>query len=404
MRPRQRAATFLDRTAEYGLVEQHRQRLQADSSHLRVFEVMGFGGFGKSRFLAEVRDRFASLPDPPTLVSVALEREASMSATAPLLAIRNQVRADCWLFDAALLTYWAVTDQARQPIATESLAMQLVAQVGELAHLSLPLTFAADVYAATDVSAAVRRGYDRNEFAAIDALREDERELFANLPDYLGIDLRRRDRRLVVFYDGYDQQAARTLAGGARWLRRFIRTLGSGLHLLAAREGLGWDAAEWEPFISRLVLDQLPETECRKMIRRELGDHLGRDVEDRLVAASRRIPFYLHTSIDACRAEIHAHGAVQAGDLPSSPPDSLERLLDHLSSAERTLIVVLAAVQYFDAALYQQLVRAFDLTGAIDMPEFAEWFFVTEAGRGLFRTHDLLTDEVRTAEDLAATT
>jgi tetratricopeptide (TPR) repeat protein len=399
----QARSTFVDRTAEYRLIEEHLALLRADPGHLAVFAVAGLGGMGKSRFLAEVSSRFAALADPPTLIWVSLDDEASMSATAPLLAIRNQLPVDCALFDVALLTYWDATEQPRQRIV-DGLAVRALAAGGELARLSLPLAYGADVFAAMEPETALRLGYDRAEFARIDALRDSPAELSAKLPGYLGLDIHRRlrnpdARSLIFFYDGYEKQADRTLAEGAPWLRRFIGSLQGGIHLIAARDGLEWDEREWGKVVRRLELRELPEEECRKMIRRELGDHLRRDVEDKLVAASGQIAFFLHTSIDVCRAEVSAHGRVRSRDLPSSPPAALERLLDHLGDAQRRLTVLLAAVQYFDEPLYGHLIRSFDVAAVLDLSEFVEWFFVTDVGRGLFRTHDLLTDAVRTAGD-----
>src|SRR4051812_22294933 len=111
--PRRRPGRFLDRAAEYRTIEEHLELLGADPGHLGVFVVGGVRGAGKSRFLSEVKDRLSKREDPPTLISVSLDDEAAMSATGPLAAIREQLPFDCFLFDAALLTYWAATDPDR---------------------------------------------------------------------------------------------------------------------------------------------------------------------------------------------------------------------------------------------------------------------------------------------------
>ena len=402
-RSRSESGQFFDRTSESGIIDEHVALLDTRPPRFVVLEITGLGGVGKSRFLEQTRDRLAAEPDPPLLVWVTLDDEGSMTAIAPLLAIRNQLTVDCYLFDTALLTYWVGTNQRRQPIGddgTNSLTVRTLRADGDPGPEFLPRDFGAQVFAGISIDVVLRRDYTAGEFTKIDVLRDQWHDLYQLLPEYLGLDIARRlrnpdERRLVFLYDGYDKQSVQTLSERAPWLRTLIATMRAGIHLIAVRDRLGWNDVGLRDHVEHVILGQLPDTECRRMIRRALGD-LERDVEDKLVSGSGSIPFYLRAMIDVCRAEIHQHGAVHAEDLPASPPAVVEHFLDHLGSSERMLAVMLAALQYFDRSLYEHLVHSTGRpTEVIGMGEFVEWFFVEEVGGGLFKTHDLLTAAVR---------
>ncbi len=408
-RSRPESGQFFNRTSESGIIDEQVALLGALPARFVVLEVTGQGGVGKSRFLEQTSDRLAARADPPKLLRVKLDDEISMTAIAPLLVIRNQLTIDCYLFDSAVLTYWFAMHQQRQTIGqdgTNSLAVRTLKAEGEVGQDLLPPDFAAMLFSNIARDDALRLGYSGGEFTQIDALREHTGDLFALLPKYLGLDIARRlrnpnERRLVFFYDGYEKQSVRTLAGRAQWLRTFIDAVHSGIHLIAVRDPLGWNATELGDHVVPIPLGELPDAECRRMIRRALGD-LERDVEDRLVAGSKSVPFYLRALIDVFRAEFRQHGAVRVGDLPERPPAVVEHFLDHLSPSAYSLALMLAALQYFDEPLYAHLVHSAGLpVDIIGMNDFVEWFFVEDVGAGLYKTHDLLTEEVRDSSRFA---
>ena len=407
---RSRPIQFLDRVDEFGAIHDHVALLRSDPTHLKVFAVVGLAGVGKTRFLLELRERLG-VQKRSHLVWVSLASEAATTSVGPLRVIRDQLGFDCLLFDAALLTFWAATGQPLQTVGgrgrAKSLAMRSVEVGGALATFPLPLTFAADLYAGVDRAVTRRRHYERAEFEVIDALREQPVELFTRLPHYLGLDIERRLRHapapLVCFYDAYDKQAARTISEDAPWLRELIASAGHGVHLITTRGQLGWDAHEWEGTLQPIALGALPEAECRRMIRTEVGD-LGSEVEDRLLQASHQLPFFLQAAIDVCRAHIDDQGGVTAADLPRTPAAAIEYMLDHFEPPARTLAVILACLQYFDDELYGYLVRTLNLQISVtEVDEFVQWFFIGDGGHGLFKTHDLLTDCVRQSSTLEST-
>jgi hypothetical protein len=399
---RERSAIFLNRSSELRVVRGHVELLREDPRHLRVFEVVGLGGVGKTRLLNELWRTASEGHRPQQLLWIPLEAEASATETGPLRAIREQLGFDCLLFDTALLTYWSGIGQPFQVERGGRLASSLAVKTAEvgstLAGLALPLSFAVDVYRAVGRRLTRVRHYQQEEFEAIDDLRRQPGALRARLPHYLGLDLVRRlepaGQSLVAFYDAYDKQSPATVAGGAPWLREFIGTLDRGVHVISSRERLRW-TPDWEPVTERVAVGSLPEVEARELVRARLGS-VPPAVEGRLLTASRRIPFFLEAAAAAYESRAAGGRTVDPDDLPSSPDDAVAYLLDHLTLERRRIAVALAAVQFFDAATYAHLLRALHLAGSVpDFDDFVAWFFVEQAGPGLYKTHDLLTAFVR---------
>ena len=279
--------------------------------------------------------------------------------------------------------------------------MRSVEVGGTLAGIPLPLTFAVDSYQSLSRKARKLRRYRREDFAAIDDLRFDPPALKAQLPYYLGVDIQQRletkGHRLLAFYDGYVSQAPETRAERALWLTEFIRTLHQGVHAITTREPLRWDDGTWRAVVERVQVDTLPDRASRRLIRETLG-RSSSVVEDHLIRASGGLPFFLQSAIDAYALRGRESSRSEASDLPASPDSSVAYLLAHLGREERDLVVALATVQVFDAGLHAHLGHALRLpVGALDFDDLVEWFFVEDMASGLYKTHDLLTDFVRSS-------
>ncbi|HEX8102590.1 MAG TPA: hypothetical protein VF533_08265 [Solirubrobacteraceae bacterium] len=400
---RRAPTVFLNRYEELRLVGSHVDLLRADPTHFKVFEVIGLGGVGKTRLLQEMRRRTAELSPTGHLIWVALEAEAFATETGPLRAIREQLPFDCLLFDTALLTYWNSTGQPFQVSPASRVAQSLIFKSveagGGVAGIPLPLTFAADVWRSIGRHMTKRRHYQQQDFEAIDELRLDPSAIRARLPHWLGVDIRRRldlnAQTLVVFYDGYDKQSPATLSANAPWLRELTGTVDRGVHVIAARERLRWNEADWGSIVQTVIVDDLPEPEARDMIRSRLGV-LAPELERRLLDASNRIPFFLEAAIDAYDIQSQGAGPPALDALPSSPRTAVSHLIDHLPEGQRSVAIALATVQTFDAGLYRHLVRALNLPiSVLELEDCLAWFFVEPVSPGLHKTHDLLTAFVR---------
>lgn len=397
--PSRQRSTFLDRTEHLALITQHVELLRSDSSHLRVFEINGLGGVGKSRLLNEIREQVTASKQHGYLCWVSLESEGSATEVGPLLALREQLDFDCLMFDTALVAYWHATGQPRQVEKHGRFSDSFVVKALDIgrAAVGVPvsLTFAAEIFRLAANKAARVRRYKKSDFEAIDALRLDPRALRERLPHYLAHDVTRRlelsGKPFVAFFDAYDRQAPSTISEHAPWLREFIGTLDRGVHLITTRDPIGWSMDDWSSVLDRIVLETLPEAEARTMIRERLGV-LPTEVEDRILTASRRIPFFLEASIDAYHLRVGDDSSPNVDELPRTPDGAVTHLLDHLPEAHRTLAVALASVQVFDAEAYAYLVRALNLPlSVVDFDQFLEWFFVERLSPTMCKIHDLMT-------------
>jgi hypothetical protein len=373
--------------------------LRLDAGHLKVFEIDGLGGVGKSRLLKELRNQAVIGERPGPVCWVSLEAEAFATETGPLMTIRDQIRFDCLLFDAAVVAYWHAIGQPFHLLKSSRFSNSLVVKTldtgGSAAGIPVSLTFAAELFQAIKEKTTKLRQYKKAEFEGIDALRLDPVAIRLRLPHYLGLDIRRRldssKRSFVAFYDGYDRQAHTTLAARAPWLREFIGTLGSGVHIIATREPMRWPTEDWVDIVQPVFLDRLPEEESRQMLRARLGE-LTQDIENRLIEASRRLPFFLEAAIDAYELRARTGPPASVDELPTSPDTAITHLLDHLEPDHRTLAIALAAIQNFDHGLFSHIVRTLNLPiSTVEFGEFLEWFFVERESDGLYKIHDLLT-------------
>jgi hypothetical protein len=314
------------------------------------------------------------------------------------MTIRDQIRFDCLLFDTAVVAYWHAIGQPFHLLHSSRFSNSLVVKTldtgGSAAGIPVSLTFAAELFHVIKQKTTRLRHYKKAEFEGIDALRLDPVAIRARLPHYLGLDIRRQlessKKSFIAFYDGYDRQTHSTLTARAPWLREFIGTLGRGVHIIATREPMHWPTEDWADVVQPIFLDRLPEEESRQMVRARLGE-LDQDVENRLIEASRRLPFFLEAAIDAYELRARADPLISVDQLPTSPDTAIAHLLDHLGADHRTLAIALAAVQTFDRQLFSHLVRTLNLPiSTVEFEDFLEWFFVEGVSDGLYKIHDLL--------------
>ncbi len=401
---------FLNREHQLGQIASHLEALDRDPGHLKILEVVGFGGAGKTELLKRVREKTAfDWNGIHRQVFVSLEEVASTTETGPLLAIRDKIGIECLLFDTALLSYWRSSGQGFNLERSDRLSNSLVVKSLELGGSAagiaplLPLAFGLQVFRFLKRSGTKLSRYKREEFERIDELREQPRMLREELPHYLGLDIERGTAstpKLVAFYDGYDRQGAPTLAEKAPWMQKFIQTLDRGVHIVSTREPLDWDEVRWGKDVETVYVEELPDKEAREMIRTRLGG-LAPELEDRLIEASGRIPFFVDTVI-AAFTRVRDKPQLVADDLPSSPEDSVDYLLEHLEVEERELAFALATVQIFDRALYIELVKALNMRfNVLKFHEFVKWFFVEEVSPELREAHDSLeTHDLHKTHDL----
>ncbi|MBF6619426.1 MAG: hypothetical protein ITG02_04250 [Patulibacter sp.] len=397
---------FVNRDEQLRFVAGHLDLLGTDPGHFAVLEVVGLGGAGKTQLLNEIRRR-AGGDRAQRVMSITLATEASETEIAPLRQVRRQVNFDCHLFDSALITLLGTTGQPFPPDLpnlTKSLAYSTLDIARAAAHLPVPVTFAVSVFSALKRKVTKTWHYEEREFAQIDALREDVDALRARLPHWLGIDILRRinstSETLAMFYDGYEKQSAATREDSSPWLRELIGTLGRGVHVITTRDSIAWDERDWGDVTSQIHVESLPARDARELVRTRLR-HVPIETEDWMLQVSGRLPFYLEAAITAYRRSAERGEAFDHA--PSTPSDLLARLLNHLEHRERALAIALATVQVFDRQMFDGLIRRLHM--AIDGPDFSHyvrhWFSIEPLNTTLYKTHDLLSDFVRRADEQA---
>lgn len=392
---------FLDRATELRQIQAQFSELAIDPSHLAVLEAHGIGGAGKSSLLGELERRVLLEGSQRRVVRVSLEGEASKTAVGPLRVVRREIGIDCFLFDAALLTYLDAVGQFHGGGGSDGVEGWLLKAIelgGGLASIPLPASFAVNLFRSIRRETKKHLKYERSEFEAIDELRFDPAALRERLPGYLGLDVSRRlkasRQSLIVLYDGYEKQAASTLESKSPWLRKLIATIGRGVHVIATRRPLEWPRDPRLPAIQCVSIDRLPDQDSRKMLRDGLGE-ISPEIEAQLLKASSRIPLLLKAAIRTYESR-SGDGTIDLADLPDSDESTLEHLFNHLEVGQRRAAVSLAAIQVFDQGLYEYLIRALHLpVSGFEFNEVMLSLFVEKVGDELFKTHDLLTDAAR---------
>lgn len=396
---------FLDREDQLRRVQSQIGTLRSEPGHFQVLEVHGHGGMGKTRLLRRIQEVTEASAPPDHVLWIPLEAEAHATELGPLLLIRDALNLECLMFDTALVSHWRASGQRLQLELSGRLARSLAVQAFQTASATtgtpLPIAIALEIFDTLKRMKTRLSRYRQEEFEAIDELWQRPGEIRRLLPSYLGLDIARAlgpGDEFVAFYDGYEKQRLETRINRAPWMRDLIATLGRGVHVISTRETLRWDDADGIGVVESLDVDRLPEIHSRELIRARLGT-LEPPLEDRLVEASRRVPFFLEAVVDAYPVRSSSEPPVGLDMLPSSPDESVAHLLEHLTDSERKLAIALATVQVFDRDLFKCLIRGLNLQiDFLDFDELTKRFFVEEVAFGLHKTHDLLSDFVRGSE------
>lgn len=392
---------FLNREDERRQVLTALSNVVGAPDDLAVFEIVGPGGVGKSRLLSELRDSASKMATSPArIVRVSLRAAGPSPSVGPLMQIRRAIGGECMLFDTALLTYWQAMGHLDRLDSSSALGNSLAVQAGQAlcgaTGIPLPLSFAVDALAWVKARWARATWYEPEEFEAIDLLRDTPEKIEQRLPEFLAFDIQRvldPEETLLALYDGYENQKATTLKNRSPWLRTFIKSLDAGVHVIASREPLSWEAEEWVDEVKPVLLGPLPEVHSRELIEARVGVGLDDCVVERMLETSRRLPFFLEAIVDALPADART---VRLDSLPSPGEDPVGHLLAHLTEPEQRLAVTLATIQVFDRELFEVLIRELKLKVDIfDFDVFTRRFYVEDLPSSLQKTHDILTQFVR---------
>ncbi|MFI6588490.1 hypothetical protein [Embleya sp. NPDC050493] len=372
---------------------------------LRVVNVTGVGGIGKSRFLRECQLRLES---EARTVLLDLQIPALREQDAALAVLRSRLGAQGAQFpryDIAYLALWQRLHPHLQISLADVAARQQSAVLTDLADAAggLPVfrTVGGLLQLAGRSSARFKRWRWLKNDETLHRLDELDPAELADAATFLfAEDLRRAsvEQRYLVCIDAYEAlvggstRAGRT-AGLDAWLRDLVSQLDRGLVLIASREPLGWETydSQWTAHLIQVPLDGLPMTARVEL----LEAHGVSDVRARtaLARASSGVPFYLNLALDA------DSGADQ-GDSALTPAVSgeeiLERFLQHVDPQEVRLLEVLAVARTIDYDIFRTVAAAFGLSADRRTWEtLTAYSFVQPAGAERFQLHQLMATELR---------
>ncbi|WP_406286267.1 hypothetical protein [Embleya sp. NBC_00896] len=378
---------------------------------LRVVNVTGVGGIGKSRFLRECQLRLESEARTALLD---LQIPALREQDAALAVLRARFGAQDVSFpryDLAYLALW----QRLHPHLQISLADIAARQESDV------LTDIADAVGGLPVFRSVSgllelAGRSSERFKRWRWLRNDETlhrldeldpvELADAATFLFAEDLRRAsaEKHYLVCVDAYEAlvggstRAGRT-AGLDAWLRDLVSQLDRGVVLIASREPLGWETydSQWAAHMIRVPLDGLPMPARVEL----LQAHGVADVRARtaLARASSGVPFYLNLALDADTGATEGRPALTRA---VSGEEILERFLQHVDPQEVRLLELLAVARTIDYEIFRTVGAAFALSAdRLTWETLTAYSFVQPAGPDQFQLHQLMAAELRARQSPA---
>lgn len=370
---------------------------------LRLLNIVGVGGIGKSRTLKEMSRR---VEGRARVGLIDLQVPALRQPENALAVLRAQfgkqgVRFD--RFDIAYLVLWQRLNP-HQPLSRSGIPFaeesDLVAQVaGDVAGLPVFGTAIGLLRLVESMSWSVRRarGLKRDH-----VLRQLDDLSLADVRDAVvflfaeGLRDAPSVRTDVVFFDAYEalvppEQGVGRAPSSDVWVRDLVGQLRRGLVVVASREPLAWPTydADWADHIVAHELDGLP-----MRARLELLDASGADPSphrDVIADASAGLPFYLHLALDTLTAA--------SRELPASlvtTEEILQRFLEHVDSGQIAILRLLSCTRWFDYAVFRDLADAYGMPGHRPAWELlTAYSFVHAAESSTYQLHQLMGAAMR---------
>ncbi|MEV4213663.1 hypothetical protein [Micromonospora sp. NPDC049662] len=384
------------------ILEAYAEELAKVGASVRVLNVVGVGGIGKSRLLRELRDRAGEGRRTATLdlqVPAMRQQEDALAVLRVELG-RQGVRFD--RFDIGYAVYWQrlhphLRLTAKElPFVEESEALTQI--LDDVSGIPVFGTAVGLVKLAERATTGARR---RRQIRIDDTLRSLDDLSNVDLVDAVTFlfaeDLRESsaDRPYVIFVDAYEALVSASIRAGRAsmldvWLRDLVAQLDRGLVVVASREPLRWHAYDpsWATVTRQCQVDGLPMNARLELLTESgIADAADRDA---IARASAGLPFYLHLAIDTWTAAGDPGRAV-------SPEEILQRFLQHVGGQEIRTLELLSIPRIFDFEIFQALADAFDLPRHRPAWEsLTAYSFVYPAGQHGHRLHQLMRSALST--------
>ncbi|MEU8331047.1 hypothetical protein [Micromonospora sp. NPDC048839] len=411
LKPRFRRVAALRRTFvnRESILADYADELAAAGAGVRILNLVGVGGIGKSRLLRELRDRTPAKTHRTAVLDLqvpALRQQEDALAVLRVELGRQGVKFD--RFDIGYAVFWQRLhphlrlNPAELPFIDESEALTQILDTAS----GIPVfgTGVSLLRLAEKAASGARR---RRRIRIDETLRSLDELSSVDLADavtYLfAEDLREasEDHPYAIFIDAYEAisraapQAGRSATADA-WLRDLVAQLDRGLVVVASREPLSWHVYDstWASVTRVRHVGGLPMkaridllTECGVT---ETTDQLA------IAHASAGLPFYLHLAIDTQTAV--------GRTLAVSPEEIVQRFLQHVESSEVRTLELLSVPRIFDFEIFRALTRAFDLPQHRPAWEsLTAYSFVYPSGAHGRRLHQLMRAALGTHVSAATT-
>ncbi|MDI2130890.1 hypothetical protein [Yinghuangia seranimata] len=369
IRPQYRRVSALQRQFfdREGLLTAYEEELRAIGDSLRILNLVGVGGIGKSRLLQELRNR---TPEGYTTARLDLQLPTMRQQEDALAVLRMEFGAQKVRFDRFDIAY-AVLWQRVHPQLQMNRKNTPLAEESEVLSKILDDTVGIPVFGTAAglvrlTGRAVKNRQRRRRIQEDPTLHDLDNLTNAELGHavaYLFAEELRasaEERPYVVYVDAYEALVPTPVPGGRSfgtdaWLRDLLGQLQGGLTVLASREPLRWEAydEEWAAVIRRADLDGLPMPARLDLLTQAGITEIPR--QRSIAEASEGVPFYLHLAVDT-----HLQNPARQAHARTSE-EIVQRFLQHVSTDEVRLLELLSVARTFDFGVFQAIGREFDL-------------------------------------------
>lgn len=403
IRPRYRRVSalqrqFFNREELLALYEEELRAIAApDQQRLRVLNLVGVGGIGKSRLLQELRNR---TPDTCRTARLDLQLPTMRQQEDALAVLRMEFGAQGVKFDRFDIAY-AVLWQRVHPQLEMSRTNTPFAEDSEVLSKILDEAMGLPVFGTAAglvrLTGRAMANRQRRQKIQSDPTLQDLDNLsnaeLGHAVSYLFAEELRQsaeERPYVLFVDAYEALVPTPLPGGRSygsdaWLRDLLGQLHGGLTVLASREPLAWAAydEDWETVIRKARIDGLPMAARLDLLAQAGITEIPRQ---RMIAeASAGVPFYLHLAVDT-----HVQNPARAEDA-STAEEIVQRFLQHVAPDEVRILELLSVARTFDLGVFRAIGSTFDLpTNLLTWESLTAYSFAYPLPDGWYRLHQLM--------------
>ncbi len=419
-----RKASFTDRKQPQHYFQQALAEIEQRQYSLLNF--YGVGGIGKTHLHEHLQQAHLD-KDSSCLyswVDFSLPDQRSLNKTLRTL-VQNFTGEDKIAFTAfglAYMIYWetAFPDQeikkAGLPFLEEgsllAAAVDMAESVGGFASMAVgAMSYLYGKVKENAFDSELRDALNRLTNLRMDEIEDQLGRFFAY--DIEQYQLQHPDNKIVLFIDTHealwvDKRTEANRLSQDQWLRDdLIAQLPWVLFVISGRERIIWDEIpddNWGQFLHQRqhLLGKLSDDDTRDFL--ISGDIMQEAIQDRIIADSKGVPFYLDLCIETYdRIE-------QRGKMPSvadfaavgSQHQLFERFTRYLDRTELETLKVLAHTQSYNAALFTLLVDKFQTGYPISALSQLHQFSFINQQQQQFQLHDLMQKSLLDAQQQSA--